>query len=45
MRRRPSVAEIVRIVSNPLNGVEASFYQRGAAFRIRLDEEHFSRTP
>src|ERR1700737_1558907 len=30
MRRRPSVAETVReIVRNPLDGVEASFHQRG----------------
>jgi len=28
----PVVAETVRIVSNPLDGVEASFHQRGAAF-------------
>jgi hypothetical protein len=32
MRRRPSVAETVRIVNNPLDVVEASFHQRGAAF-------------
>jgi hypothetical protein len=39
MRRRPSVAETVRIVNNPLDGVEASFHQRGAAFESLLHRE------